>query len=227
MKHTALFFALALLITSCKLDSSCPDDVFLGEADLFPSSVTYFPYDGTETLVFEDEFGDSLVLVNRGGKVDTLSDIILSVPCNNLPDPQYIYFRGRQIYTIWYNNRNNQAVLWHTVRVEQAAATIDTVPVDRFAMGQFDENGRSYGTGPYFVLTDRGNTDDIAEGYLEAPENRLYPIEDTVLHGRAFSQIFRNNPANLTIPESYWSPTLGTVAFRDRFNKLWVLDTIR
>ncbi|MDX1907344.1 MAG: hypothetical protein SF053_09950 [Bacteroidia bacterium] len=224
MKPVLILLAgLSLIgLTSCLEETTCGADVRLGAFNLTNAYQTYFPYGGTEELVFVDGNGNELRMESKSLK-DSVQRLIVRNPCfSPSTGSQDEYY---DIQTITQTFTGGGFTLKIYIQPDLINPTSpDTIVVDQLLI-TLRKSGTEVLTGPNFIVSDRGN--DLPSVYKNQDYyERVRMIGDTTLAGREYTEVYTVDRVYDEEPQIYYSLNRGVVGMDIPFEAFWQLDRI-
>jgi len=215
---------LTLLAISCAKEETpsvapaCCDPVFLGQYLLMPGSRNAIPYQADATLYFKDESGNEVAFTLRNdddGYDTTDMGTGRNCPC----DTNFIQTLKASGDAYYYFLK--QPDLSFDIRF---LITLSTYPfhgdeylaADILEISIQDPNDTTSFGGALLVLVDPRNlTEEYLKWYKAAPADSLQ------LSGITFYDVYAEEDSLV-----FYNYEKGLVAFKDRQDKLWVLDRV-
>ena len=219
--------AIAVFIINISSCSRCPKDEKLGEVNLQPSSHSWLPYQGGETLVFINQDNEEIKFVlSTGNNWDAKTEMVVDVPCSKgsflFPKDQKLYY-DRETYQLYPNTGQDQrySLIYH-LRVYQ----VDDLPGQDTLLVDYLEASAQFNTyvANIFTVTDARDNPELTVEMLGDISNIRF-IGDTTLMGKVFPNVHTNLRTSGSNTQVYFSPNQGFVGVATPEN-IWVLDRI-
>jgi len=216
-----IFSTLLFTFSSCKKDdaaSLCADED-MGTFRLLENATESIPYNKNTLLYFQDSLGNEIsmeVEYDKGGYNSGYNYFSTTCEYDNQLEKQYITDVDFYEYKISEVENTINMNFKLDLRVDPFNNNFGVVNVsDKLLISRRSETtSNSWET----QLTILVNPRDLSEG-----EIAYYPkaVDNITLLGRDFMNVYYNNEDNV-----YYNYSQGLIAFKDRDNKLWVLDRI-
>ena len=208
----SLSLAAALLLASCR----CPPDEKIGEIGLGENARSFFPYEGTETLTFQNAQGATVTFSAPRGREEGTDQVCINTICTearyNSPS-SCEYFESDNIRYIWVSDDKQRLIdllLFTEVYEQETENFYDALQVS-FASGAPSVEA-------YYLLQQRFSGD------LKIDNTSLDPImslqESVDIQNQTFTNVLRYRGNNLGI---YLQAGKGVIAFEESGN-FWLLQ---
>ncbi|MBI1224668.1 MAG: hypothetical protein GC192_05490 [Bacteroidetes bacterium] len=228
------FFLCFLVITlaSCFdkdiFEPKCGEDVKLGGFELSDTTQAYLPYQGDETLVFEDSLGRTYRLTSAKGleEVDIHLDVHLLCE-GGLLETQYEYYDGEWNHISFQDSTGDNAFDFEIMissqdqndYIRDATFDLDSIAIyERFTLSA---NKLGMGTLSFDIITNesQGQLPD----YVKYENQLNYRIlSDTTINGKLLKDVIlaKRNGSEMYI---LYNKEKGLVAFKPEHYGYWVL----
>ncbi len=232
MLRSVLFF-LSLTATaafiSCDSDPINCEDKQIGEVFSNPDAKAFFPFNGTEKLIFRDSAGTEITFTCPSPNIRR-GQLNVAKLCESIDLSTHHKFVLADYKTLEYKTSDGTRSFKLESSMNSAIVTDnvqDTVLFEQFnALMCANLDGCSE---LYLLTSTRGNSAKFPAGFEESA-TRFRAIADTTILGRQFLNLMAGYPVSDTSPTNfvtiYVQAGLGVVAFRDADGKPWVLDRI-
>ena len=203
------------------LDLSCEDGIQdLGTTELAATSEQFIPYEGTETLVFLSENGDTARFNGFNPLTNSLLDTRFVLFCEALDTNSYTYTRDQISGAFASEDLNLRFYLnvfvWHSnakpLFYDQFNCNFHVPPVSSSVISQSISMN--------IVTDDRDNNDELELELLNY-QNTITESSLTILD-RTFTEVFVRENFDNSLTVLYYTKEEGVVGFTDLDQQLWV-----
>lgn len=205
-----------IVFTVILLNSCCGEDIKVGELYIDETSKSFFPYDGEEELIFENENGDTILLVSNEGIQNDFEKYATKELCGKWPYQQEEYYDKERI-SLEFSDTTQNIVFAISMDII-VAINSDTLPLEIDVTKNYDRlvlNGRVDSTffGNMNLITHVNG--DISESHKKELNHIWeggYFIGDTILYGVAFDSVYTG--PSLESQEIFYTKEQGLVAIK-------------
>lgn len=216
MPYQVLSFYCTLSILLLAVACSCPPDEEIGQIGLSETARGFLPYDGSETLVFADEDGNTLQFAAPRGEEKGSDQVCIRTTCTearfNSPS-SCEYFKADNLRYVFVSEDRERLI----------DLLVYTLLYQRETENFYDALQVSYASGPpsfvadWLLATRFNGSIDIAD----TPLNNLMTLEEELtLNGEVFTAVLRFQQNGLGI---YLQAEKGVIALQEA-DRIWLLQ---
>lgn len=222
MKLLMLIYILFLInFYSC---NRCEPDINLGKLDLAEESKLFIPYNGNETLVFEDNNGDRHQLTSmKGLELLSTETIVRTICYHDFLDQQNLFYETQREQIAFFDANDKQIfdvdlLTYAEIYSDNDSIDIDFIPIYDFLLVSPMINGIF--SGDIRIITkERKNH---VSAYLKEefwPLSRY--IGDTIIYEREFKNVYKSSMDS--VRQVFYNKEKGLIAIGLSKNEYWVL----
>jgi len=216
MQHRVLYFSISLFTLLFAAACGCPPDEEIGQIGLSETARNFLPYDGTETLLFADETGNTIRFTAPRGKEEGTDQVCIRTICTearfNSPS-SCEYFEADNLRFVFVSEDQERLI----------DLLVYTLLYQRDTENFYDALQVSYAFGPpsfvadWLIETRFSGTIDVADTPLD---NLMSFEEEIMLRGKSYTEVlhFRQNELGI-----YLQAGKGVIALEEG-DQLWLLQ---
>ncbi len=201
-----------LLTSGC----DCEKDIEVGRFQLTEASTRFIPYEGTETLVFEDQDGQRYSLTSTEGRVAADRSLPVRELCSEgFFDNQSAVYRT-QYEEVVFATANDEARITAQLRTQaENAERLEDIAVYDLLTVQVGTEG--FGGTLNLLVMEKQNQVSAAQ---RAMLNLAHFVGDTTLYGREFPDVYRSESGSGKL---FYNTQAGVLAIVRSDSAHWVL----